>query len=142
MAVSSNPFSSWNGEDLWRYWLPQAANGGGGSFVQPILPWTLNINNINSRAPATEAAVVAKHSYGRQIGRIADLLHLLLTTRHGDLLDDEAAAEFMAMWREVEAIKAAGAGERVRQLAKDLASIKAENPEEYMQLRNLLKSRL
>lgn len=141
MAVSSNPFSSWNGEDLWRYWLPQTANGGG-NFVQPILPWTLNINNINSRAPATEAAVVARHSYGRQIGRISDLLKLLLTTRHADLIDDEAAAEFMAMWREVEAVKAAGAGERVRQLAKDLASIKAENPDEYVQLRNLLKSRL
>jgi hypothetical protein len=48
----------------------------------------------------------------------------------------------MAMWREVEAVKATGAAERVRQLAKDLASIKAENPGEYMQLRNLLKSRL
>ena len=140
MAVSSNPFSPWT-ENPWQHWLPSPSHGGG-TFVQPINPWNFTINHINSRAPVTEAAVVARHSYGRQIGRISDLLHLLLTTRHPDLLDEEAAAEFMAMWREVEAIKATGAAERVRQLAKDLASIKAENPDEYMQLRNLLKSRL
>jgi len=141
MAVSSNPFSSWNGEDLWRYWLPQAASGGG-NFVQPILPWTFNLNNINSSAPATEAAVVAKLSYGRQIGRISDLLHLLLTKRHADLLDEASAVDFMAMWREVEAIKATGAAERVRQLAKDLAALKVDDPVEHARLRKLLEGSL
>ncbi len=140
MAVSSNPLSSWNGEDLWRYWLPQAASGGG-NFVQPILP------GHSTSTTSTPAPGHRGRGGGQAQLRPADRAHLrpaaaALTTRHADLLDDEAAAEFLAMWREVEAIKAAGAGERVRQLAKDLASIKAENPDEYMQLRNLLKSRL
>ena len=132
MAGSSNP---------WQYWLPSSTTAGG-TFVQPINPWTFTINNINSGAPATEAAVVARHSYGRQIGRISDLLHTLLTKRHADLLDDESAAEFMATWRDVEAVKAASASDRVRQLARDLASIKEDDPAEYLLLRNLLKSRL
>ncbi|MET0350054.1 MAG: hypothetical protein ABW067_09720 [Rhizobacter sp.] len=140
MPVSSNPFALWSGQDVWRNWLPPAS--GGGTFVQPILPWTLNINNVNSRSPETEAAVVAKHSYGRQIGRIADVLHTLLEERHGDLLDTPCVAEFMAMWNDVEAVKAASAADRVRQLAADLASIKANDPREYAQLRALLKSSL
>ena len=131
MAGSSNP---------WQYWLPSSTHGG--TFVQPINPWTFTINNINSAAPATEAAVVAKHSYGRQIGRISDLLHTLLTTCHAELLGEESAKEFIAMWKEVEEVKADAAGERLRQLAKDLASIKEEDPAEYQLLSSLLKSKL
>ena len=132
MAGSSNP---------WQYWLPSSTHGGG-TFVQPINPWTLTINNVNSGAPATEAAVVARHSYGRQIGRISDLLYTLLTKCHADLLGEESGRAFIAMWQEVERVKAETATERLRQLAKDLASIKEEDPAEYLLLRNLLKSKL
>ncbi|ARN21171.1 hypothetical protein [Piscinibacter gummiphilus] len=140
MAVSSNPFSPWT-ENPWQHWLPSPSFGGS-TFVQPINPWNFTINHINSRAPATEAAVVAKHSYGRQIGRISDLLHTLLTKHHADLLDESSAAEFMAMWREVEAIKATGAAERVRQLAKDLAALKVDDPLEHARLRKLVQGSL
>jgi hypothetical protein len=39
---------------------------------QPILPgWMITINGINSSAPQTEMEVVQRHSYGRQLGRMA-----------------------------------------------------------------------
>jgi len=139
MPTSSNPFALWSGPDVWRNWLPQSGTGPSGTFVQPILPWTLNINSVNSRAPETEAAVVAKHSYGRQIGRISDVLHLLLEKAHPALRDQECVTEFMAMWEEIKAVKESSAADRVRQLAADLAALKANDPAEYAKLRALLK---
>ena len=43
------------------------------NLAQSILQgWTLNINSNNSAAPQTEVDVVARYSYGRQLGRIGD----------------------------------------------------------------------
>ena len=49
------------------------------NLAQPILPgWTFNINSNNSSSPQTEAEVLQHHSYGRQLGRIADALAVLV----------------------------------------------------------------
>ena len=75
MSTTAMPSANWSLMDLWRPWL----STGPGTLVQPLLPgWTLNLNSNNSTAPQTEANVVAKHSYGRQIGRISDALRALL----------------------------------------------------------------
>lgn len=59
---------------MYSWWRPALE-----VLEQPILPgWTFAINNVNSSAPQTEAEVVAQHSYGRQLGRISDVLDLLL----------------------------------------------------------------
>jgi hypothetical protein len=46
---------------------------------QPILPITFSttINEANSSAPDTERRILAQDSYGRQIGRLMDVVALL-----------------------------------------------------------------
>ena len=66
--------------------------------MQPILPgWTLNINSINSTAPQTEVDVVSKHSYGRQLGRMSDVLELLIEERHEKTPKDKRFSDFLTM---------------------------------------------
>ena len=61
------------------------------NLVQPILPgWTLNVNAFNSSAPQTEAEVLQKHSYGRQLGRIADALAVLIAAAPAKVRGEEA----------------------------------------------------
>src|SRR4051812_8051626 len=60
------------------------------NLAQSILQgWTLNINSNNSTAPQTEVEVVAKHSYGRQLGRMSEALELLIVERHGATPEDK-----------------------------------------------------
>ena len=125
--------------DLWRPWLPT----GPGNVVQPILPgWTLNVNSNNSTAPQTEANVVARHSYGRQIGRISDALHALLLDRNGTVPKTGPFAEFVSMWEEIEQVKTESATARLEQIVSDLALLRDKNPEEYRRLRDGLRAAL
>ena len=125
--------------DLWRPWLPT----GPGNFVQPILPgWTLNVNSNNSTAPQTEANVVARHSYGRQIGRISDALRALLLERNGTVPKTGPFAEFVSMWEEIEQVKTESATARLEQIVSDLALLRDKNPEEYRRLRDGLRAAL
>lgn len=53
------------------------------TLVQPILPdWNLgsiyNITQENSSAPQTERDIVGKYSYGRQLGRITDVVSIVV----------------------------------------------------------------
>jgi hypothetical protein len=136
--MSATPtFGNWNAGDFWRPWLPLAP----ANLTQPVLPgWTFNINSHNSSAPQTEADIVAKHSYGRQIGRMADALRALLAL-HEDRVSLEAAppfADFLAMCEEIEAVKRDSAAQRLAQLASDLARLKEEDPAAYARLRRTL----
>jgi hypothetical protein len=115
---------SW--QSLWR---PDA-------LVQPILPgWTLNLNSNNSTAPATEADVVARHSYGRQLGRISDALDLLITERHGRVPKDKRFVDFLSMKHEIDAVKRDAAAARIEQMTSDLALLKAQDGKRYAELR-------
>ncbi|MFO1323627.1 MAG: hypothetical protein U1F15_06145 [Burkholderiales bacterium] len=116
-------------------WRPAPDN-----LVQPILPgWTFNINHGNSTAPETESQVVAKHSYGRQLGRMSDALQFLIEERHGKSPKIKPFADFLSMKREIDEIKRDAAAARVEQLAKDLALLKAEDREAFERLRNALR---
>jgi hypothetical protein len=91
MPQSANPFVNWTISDLWPWLQPPV-----GIFSQPILPgWTptLNINSNNSTAPQTEMAVVEKHSYGRQLGRISDALRVprMLSTTNSSVMNTPGA---------------------------------------------------
>jgi hypothetical protein len=139
MAATAPPATSWNVMDYWRSWLPP----GPGAFVQPILPgWTFNVNSNNSTAPQTEADVVAKHSYGRQIGRISDALRALLLEQHPNLPATGPLAEFVSMWEDVEKVKAESAAARLAQIGSDLALLKRKNRPEYLRLRAALRQAL
>lgn len=147
-TAPATPFDPLNTLALWRQWaeLLQASAGpapAGGGFVQPILPgWSMNINSHNSSAPQTEADVLAVHSYGRQIGRIADALHALLQERAGQPHDPQALQDFGTMWQEVERVKTDGARQRLAGLASDLDRLARHDRPAYERLRGELQQAL
>ena len=116
---------------------------GAASFIQPILPgWTFNINSGNSTEPRTELEVVARHSYGRQLGRVSDALELLIKERDGKAPEDKRFSAFLAMKREIDDVKRAAAATRIDGIIKDLALLKAQDEKEYMRLRDALREAL
>jgi hypothetical protein len=114
------------------------------NLAQSILQgWTLNINSNNSTAPQTEVEVVARHSYGRQIGRMSDALELLIKEHHGETPKDNGFSDFLKMKREIDQVKRDAAAARVERIVKDLALLEAqENKEQYVRLRNALREAL
>ena len=132
----------WPWADWWaRFWpVPQR-------LTQPILPgWTVapvvTITGVNSTAPQTEVEVVQKHSYGRQLGRIADALQVLIDERDPAAPHDKHLAAFTAMKKEIDDIKRDAAAARVDRLRADLAELKASRPDEYRRLRDELRALL
>jgi hypothetical protein len=112
------------------------------TLVQPILPgWTLNVNAFNSSAPQTEAEVLQKHSYGRQLGRISEALAILVDARDPKR-SDERFEDFRTMTAEIEDIKAGNAEARVTRLLADLDLLKVLRPEAHARLKDALKKRL
>jgi hypothetical protein len=109
---------------------------------QAILPgWTFAINNVNSSAPQTEAAVVAQNSYGRQLGRISDVLALLLHDRD-DIRTDGRVVDFLAMKAEIDETKTRAAGDRLDQIRADLLTLRTGDRTRYDSLRAALLSAL
>ena len=105
---------------------------------QPILPgWTFAINNVNSSAPQTEAEIVAEHSYGRQLGRISDVVALLLHGRD-DLAADRPVIEFLEMKAEIDATKTKAAGDRLDGIRADLRTLRDGDRDRYEKLRAAL----
>lgn len=142
MATTDTPGLNWTGIDAaeWLRAWQAAWRLAPENLTQPILPgWSLNINSNNSSAPQTEIDVLAKHSYGRQLGRIADALERLIVEQHGKAPAAAPYAEFLQMKREVDKVKEAGATARVDRLRKDLELLKAKNPSEYGRLRDELR---
>jgi hypothetical protein len=104
---------------------PPSASGGTGPFsggvAQNILPWNwftnlagnrfswFTVNLGRSSAPDIEAEILEEvGSYGRQLGRIGDVLEVLVAKLPRDTLsDDERAAveDFSAQMREIKRIK-------------------------------------
>jgi hypothetical protein len=142
MSTPDPPLRGWTPADLFRAWLPPAV-GAPNTLVQPILPgWTLNVNSQNSSSPQTEANVVARHSYGRQIGRLADAVRALIVERHGEAPAEPAFAEFMALWREIEQVKLDSATARLEAIESDLALLERSDPKAYERLRSALRDAL
>jgi hypothetical protein len=122
----------------WASWFPPAPH----SLNQPILPgWTvapvLNVNSGNSSAPQTEAEIVQRHSYGRQLGRISDAVEALIEL--SGAAEDKRLTEFITMKREIDAMKLDASAARIVQLAKDLAALKEARPDDYRRLREPLR---
>jgi hypothetical protein len=112
-------------------------------LTQPILPgWTFNINSNNSTAPQTEVDVVAKHSYGRQLGRISDALAALIEERPRKTPKDKRLAAFLEMKQDIDEVKEHAAAARVRQIINDLAVIKVLDKPEFDRLREGLRDTL
>ena len=113
MATTDTSRFSWPGIDPaeWMRTWQAVWRGGPDNLVQPILPgWTFNINSSNSTAPQTEVDVVAKHSYGRQIGRMSDALELLIEERHGKTPKDKRFSDFLTMKHEIDNVNGGRSG--------------------------------
>ena len=139
MAETATP--TWDPSSWLKQWsaaMQLAPN----TLVQPILPgWTLNVNAFNSSSPQTEAEVVRKHSYGRQLGRISEALAVLVEARDPKGSDDRFD-DFRTMNDEIAEIKAGNAAARVSRLLADLDLLKVLRPEEHARLKDELKKRL
>ena len=145
MAATDLPRYSWPGVDPaeWVRTWQAAWRGAPDYLVQPILPgWTFNINSTNSTSPQTEADVVSKHSYGRQLGRISDALALLIEESHGKAPKDEQLSDFLGMKREIDDVKRETAIARIEDLVKALALIETEDRKAYERLRDALLAAL
>ena len=145
MATTDTTRFSWSGIDPaeWLRTWQTVWRGAPDNLVQPILPgWTFNINSANSTSPQTEAEVVARHSYGRQIGRMADALELVLVEKHGSAPTDKRLADFLDMKRDIDQVKQDAAAARIEQITKDLALLKTRDEAQYARLRDALREAL
>jgi hypothetical protein len=86
--------------------------------------------------------VVARHSYGRQIGRMSDLLELLIEERHGKTPEDERVSDFLTMKHEIDKVKQEAVATRVERLIKDLELLKAHDEKQYTHLHDALRQAL
>jgi len=118
------------------------------NLVQPILPgWmfgaVVNVTEQNSSAPDTEREIVAKQSYGRQLGRIIDALVVLIEQQEKEGRKSQAFDGLLELARSISAIKTRAAARRLDRVIDDLATLKEKEPKEFHRvaetLRNVLK---
>lgn len=127
-----------NGSRGWNWpafsWFP---------LEQPINPgWTfgnLSINNINSSSPDVEGAVVAQHSYGRQLGRISEALGALI--EQAGLGEDARCKPFLDLQRDIEAIKERTRRAQFERLEAELEALQKRDYEAWKELRGRLDRR-
>ncbi|MEW6707287.1 MAG: hypothetical protein AB1430_20760 [Pseudomonadota bacterium] len=130
-----DPLTAWL--QPWSWWglAPRDLN-------QPINPgWTfgnLVVNNGNSSAPQVEQAVVSRHSYGRQIGRMMDALQAV-TAALPQVAQDPRVRQFEALAHEVREIKQASAEQRLQRLQQELQALRDEHPEAWRKLAALFR---
>jgi hypothetical protein len=104
---------------------------------QPINPgWSfgnVSITTLNSSAPEVEQAVVGRHSYGRQIGRMMDALQVLITASPA-ARQDPAVKAFLDLALEVKDAKDAARGAQLARLHAELAALKKSDSQAWERL--------
>jgi len=140
----SNPMSA-----LWASMFDLAGQFAPRFLQQPILPGWVFANSVvidehNSRDPGIEKRIVARESYGRQLGVIIDAVDTLIQqmppmpkgARGGQPAPFEA---FETMRRRIDAIKAEAQKSRLDTLRADLRRLKVEDPSAFAVLLNELR---
>jgi hypothetical protein len=135
-----NGNSSSTNFEPWAFWLDQAENILSHPAMslapqrlwQSILPgWifaqTVNVTPQNSSAPDTERAILGKHSYGRQLGKVIDALDALIKAQSGTITEEEqrAIAEIGTLHASIEAIKDEANDDRLARIRRDLKALEA-----------------
>lgn len=125
----------------WFPWWPGASAAGvpGPVSSQSVLPnWNfgtvVNVTEQNSAAPATEAAILQTYSYGRQLGRIADALQVLIDERRGPRNRD--LDTFVDMKQRIDLTKDGMADTRLRQFREDLTHLRERDGAAFAVLRD------
>lgn len=92
---------------------------------QSILPgWSfLTINENNSTSPETEQHILAKHSYGRQIGRMMDLVAAMAEEASPEIKRGKAYRKFNEVVTDVNQAKKEAAGLRRQRLLDELKAL-------------------
>jgi len=104
---------------------------------QSILPgWSfLTINENNSTSPETEQYILAKHSYGRQIGRMMDVVAILAEAApdaiKADHSNKKAFEKFEEVVNDVKDAKEEAADIRRQRLLEDLRRLKKHSPGDF-----------
>ncbi|ESQ77272.1 hypothetical protein [Asticcacaulis sp. AC402] len=102
------------------------------SLNQPILPgWSfLTVNEANSSAPDTEKRIVAQDSYGRQIGRLMDVVEILVREAektNPDLSGDKCVQDLADLKARIDEAKAEAQKIRQDRLIEDLLALKRQD---------------
>ncbi len=105
------------------------------TFSQSILPgWSLmTVNENNSSDPATEQRVLAGNSYGRQIGRMMDVVEELVKANPA-VAKSDAGMAFEALRKDVQAAKDDAKTDRLHKLMADLKALKSDDPKAFKAL--------
>ena len=105
------------------------------TFSQSILPgWSLfTVNENNSSDPATEQRIVAGNSYGRQIGRMMDVLDELVKA-NPSVAQSDAGIAFEKLRKDVQAAKEGAKTDRLTKLMADLRALKKDDPKVFKDL--------
>ena len=129
-ADGSEPFDSFL--KFMQMWTPPML-AAPQRLSQPILSgWSLiSVNEANSSAPDTEQAIVAKASYGRQLGKLIDAVEALIGERPPSAAQSPALESLRDLAAEVRDAKLDAARARFARLQSDLALLKEHQPSEF-----------
>jgi len=109
----------------------------------------INISGTASAKPAVEADIIENvATYGRQLGRMSDVLQAMLAQMHPDRwspAEQEAVAQFRDMTAKIAAVKAghiAPTEGNVDQLIAGIESLRETDAAEYARIRDKLRAKL
>ncbi len=113
---------------FWPIWPNLAPE----KLEQPILPITFSttINEANSSAPDTERRILAQDSYGRQIGRLMDVVALLVEREAKEdpaLPKDRCITDLMELKARIDKEKADARQARQDRLVEDLLDLRRKD---------------
>ncbi|MGF7150763.1 hypothetical protein FHS96_004424 [Sphingomonas zeicaulis] len=104
------------------------------------------VNEQNSSAPQTEQAILARESYGRQIGKLLDAVDALVALQPDCGAGTKAFTEVKDLKQRIDRVKADLAVQRISQLRSDLDRLRrSEDPEDqeaYAAALNALRAML
>lgn len=113
---------------FWPMWPNLAPE----KLEQPILPITFSttINEANSSAPDTERRILAQDSYGRQIGRLMDVVVLLVEREAKEdpaLTTDKCVSDLMELKARIDQEKTEARRTRQNRLVEDLLDLRRKD---------------
>ena len=151
MTATSNPSTTpanWNG---WPFWLfpvierpPALAPD---KLDQQINPgWTfgnlISVTEQNSSSPDTERAIVAVHSYGRQLGRLMDAVAVLIGELPEAQRENVAFRQLSELQDVIAKVKSRSAERRLDRFAADLIELQKTDQAAYRRIADKLRGTL
>lgn len=80
----------------------------------------ITVTETNSSSPDMERDIVAKESYGRQLGRVIDALEVLIKVRPKKAPKNAALDDFLSLSQKLKEIKSQSSAYRVKRIEATL----------------------